>query len=148
MLLLHVDDIFVIGTDGLITNTKRKLAAEFEMKDLGMMHYFLGMEVWQSIDGIFLGQGKYAVEILKRFGMRDCKSMATPMELNLKLLSDASSETVDATMYHPMIVLDVLDEHETRHFLCCEHLEPVLDRFEKCSLDCYKAYSEVLEGYN
>ena len=46
MLLLYVDDIFVTGTYGLIANTKRKLAAEFEMKDLGMMHYFLGMEVW------------------------------------------------------------------------------------------------------
>ena len=65
---------FVIGTYGLIIDTKRKLSAEFEMKDLGMMHYFLGMEVWQSVDGIFLGQGKYAVEILKRFwddGMQD-----------------------------------------------------------------------------
>ena len=46
MLLLYVDDLFVIGTDGLIADKKRKLAAEFEMKDLGMMHYFLGMEVW------------------------------------------------------------------------------------------------------
>ena len=60
----------------------------------------LGMEVWQSTDGIFLGQGKYAVEILKRFGMM---AMATPMASNLKLLSDASSETVDATMYRQMI---------------------------------------------
>ena len=67
------------------------------------MHYFLGMEVWQSADGIFLGQGKYAVEILKRFGMMDCKTMATPMELNLKILSDASSESVDVMMYHHMI---------------------------------------------
>ena len=73
MLLLYVDDLFVTGTDGLITDTKRKLAAEFEMKDLEMMHYFLGMEVWQSIDGIFLGQGKYAVEILKRVGMMTTK---------------------------------------------------------------------------
>ena len=63
----------------------------------------LGIEVWQNIDGIFLGQGKYAVEILKRFGMMDCKAMATPMASNLKLLSDASSETIDATMYHQMI---------------------------------------------
>ena len=46
MLLLYVDDLFVIGTDGLIVDTKRKLVAEFEMKDLGMMHYFLDMEVW------------------------------------------------------------------------------------------------------
>ena len=55
MLLLYVDDLFVIGMDRLIADTKRKLAVEFEMKDLGMMHYFLGMEVWQSADGIFLG---------------------------------------------------------------------------------------------
>ena len=63
----------------------------------------LGMEVWQSTDGIFLGQGKYAVEILKRFGMMDCNALATPMASNLKLLSNASSETVDATMYRQMI---------------------------------------------
>ena len=55
ILLLYVDDLFLIGVDGLITNTKRKLAAEFEMKDLGMMHYFLGMEVWKNVDGISLG---------------------------------------------------------------------------------------------
>ena len=50
---------------------KRKLASEFKMKDLEMMHYFLGMEVWWNADGISLGQGKYAVEILKRFMMMD-----------------------------------------------------------------------------
>ena len=61
------------------------------------------MEVWQSTDGIFLGQGKYALEILKRFRMMDYKAMATPMASNLKLLSDASSEMVDAMMYHQMI---------------------------------------------
>ena len=55
MLLLYVDDLFVTGMDGLIVDTKRKLAAEFELKDLGMLHYFLGMEVWQSADGILLG---------------------------------------------------------------------------------------------
>ena len=87
ILLLYVDDLFVTGMDRFI----RKLATEFEMKDLGMMHYFLGMEVWQNADGISLGQGKYTVEILKKFGMMDCKTMATPMALNLKLLSDASS---------------------------------------------------------
>ena len=71
MLLLYVYDLFVIGMDGLIADMKRKLAAEFEMKDLGMMHYFLRMEVWQNADGISLGQGKYAVEIVKRFGMME-----------------------------------------------------------------------------
>ena len=55
------------------------------------------------MDGISLGQGKYVVEILKRFEMMECKVMATPMASNLKLLSDASSESVDVTMYHQMI---------------------------------------------
>ena len=45
ILLLYVDDMFVTGMDGLIGDTKRNLAAEFEMKDLGMMYYFLGMKV-------------------------------------------------------------------------------------------------------
>ena len=84
MLLLYVDDLFVIGMDGLIADTKRNLAAEFEMKDLGMMHYFLGMEVWQNMDGISFKQGKYVVEILKRFGMMDCKAMTTPYGIKLE----------------------------------------------------------------
>ena len=73
------------------------------MKDLGMMHYFLGMEVCQSVYGIFLGQGKYAVDIVKRFMMLDCNAMATLMASNLKLLSEDSSKKVDAMMYHHMI---------------------------------------------
>ena len=61
ILLLYVDDLFVIGMDGLITDTKKKLAVKFKMKDLGIMHYFLGIEVWKNADGISLGQGKYTV---------------------------------------------------------------------------------------
>jgi hypothetical protein len=69
ILLLYVDDLFLTGEEKLITECKKKLASEFEMKDLGLMHYFLGLEVWQSPERIFLNQGKYAVEILKRFDM-------------------------------------------------------------------------------
>ena len=56
------------------------------MKDLGPMHYFLGLEVWQTPGEIFLSQGKYVVKILERFGMVDCKPVTTPMELNFKKL--------------------------------------------------------------
>ena len=59
--------------------------------------------MWKNPYKIFLSQGKYAVEILKRFGMMDCKALATPKASNLKLLSVASSESVDATMYCQMI---------------------------------------------
>ena len=67
------------------------------------MHYFLGLEVWQSPERIFLNQGKYAVEILKRFDMLECKPMNTPMEVKLKLLVDTSSELIDATLYRQII---------------------------------------------
>ena len=73
------------------------------MKDIGLMRYFLGMELWQSPEGIFLNQGKYALEILKIFDMLDCKSMATPMDTNLKLISNESSELVDATQYRQLL---------------------------------------------
>jgi hypothetical protein len=74
------------------------------MKDL--MLYLSYLEVWQSPEKIFLNQGKYAVEILKRFYMFEFKSMNTPMETNLKLLVDTSSELVDATLYKKIIGSD------------------------------------------
>ena len=58
ILVLYVDNLFLIGSSGLIEDCKRSLAAKFDMKDLGLMHYFLGLEVWQKGEEIFLGQGK------------------------------------------------------------------------------------------
>jgi hypothetical protein len=89
--LLYVDDLLLTGEENLITKCNKKLTLEFEMKYLGLMHYFLGLEVWKIPKRIFLNQGKYAVEILKRFDMLECKSMNTPMEVKLKLLVDTSS---------------------------------------------------------
>jgi hypothetical protein len=69
ILLLYVDELFLTREEKLITECKKRLASEFEMKDLVLMHYFLGLEVWQSPERIFLNQGKYPGEILKRFDM-------------------------------------------------------------------------------
>jgi hypothetical protein len=104
-LVLYVDDLFLTGTESLIVECKYVLASEFEMKDLGMMHYFLGLEVWQRTDEIFLSQGKYIVEILKKFGMLNCKPMATPMVTNMKKLSVSSSNSdeIDPTLYKQLI---------------------------------------------
>jgi hypothetical protein len=101
ILILYVDDLFLTEAEHLITWCKHELASEFEMKDLRMMHYFLGLEVWQRTDEIFLSQGKYTVEILRRFGILDCKSMTTPMVMNLKKLSESSSDSdlIDPTIY-------------------------------------------------
>jgi hypothetical protein len=64
---------------------------------------FLGLEIWKSPEKIFLNQGKYVIELLKRFDMLECKSMNTPMETNLKLLVDTSSELIDATLYRQIV---------------------------------------------
>jgi hypothetical protein len=63
ILLLYVDDLFLTREEKLIVECKKRLAPKFEMKDLGLMHYFLGLEVWQNPERIFLNQGKYTVEI-------------------------------------------------------------------------------------
>ena len=99
ILLLYVDDLFFTGEEKLIIECKKKL----EMKDLGLMHYFLGLEVWQSPERILLNQRKYAVEILKIFDMLECKSMNTPMETKLKLMVDTSSKLIDAMLYRQII---------------------------------------------
>jgi hypothetical protein len=117
ILLLYVDDLFLTGEDKPIVECKKRLATKFEMKDLGKMHYFLGLEVWQFPDEIFLSQGKYIVEILKRFGMLECKAMTTLVVTNLKLLSDASSEKVDVTMYR-QIIGSLMYLTNTRPYIC------------------------------
>jgi hypothetical protein len=73
------------------------------MKYLGLIQYYLGLEVWKCPEKIFLNQGKYAVEILKRFDMLECKSMNTLMETKLKLLVDTSSKLVYSTLYRQII---------------------------------------------
>ena len=65
VLLLYVDDLFITGGKRPIATCKKDLALEYEMTDIGLMHYFLGLEVWQEPGHIFLGWGKYAVDILE-----------------------------------------------------------------------------------
>ena len=103
ILVLYVDDLFLIGSSRLIKDCKENLATEFDMKDLGLMHYFLGLEVWQQKGEIFLGQGRYATETLKRFKMEDCRPMATPMITNWKKIDTSEDDEADPTLYRQLI---------------------------------------------
>ena len=67
ILLLYIDDLIITSEERLIVVCKRDLASENEMTDIGLMQHYLGMEVWQGPGHIFLGQGKYAVDTLRRF---------------------------------------------------------------------------------
>jgi hypothetical protein len=100
---VYVDDLFITRVEHLIAECKKGLASEFEMSDIGLMHYFLGMEVWKKEGHIFLGHGKYVADILSRFQMEDCRPMSTPMVTNWKNLSASDSQLVDATRYRQMI---------------------------------------------
>jgi len=102
IILLYVDDLLVTGVDRWFQECKRQLAAEFDMKDLGIMHYYLGLEMWQKLGEIYLRQGKYVIKMLQKFGMTNCKPMMTLMVTNLKRLSSYSSP-VDSTCYKQLI---------------------------------------------
>jgi hypothetical protein len=69
IIVLYVDDLILTGDEKLIHSCKEDLAKEFKMKDLGLLHYFLGVKIWQRDGEIFVSQGKYAREILGKFHM-------------------------------------------------------------------------------
>jgi hypothetical protein len=94
ILLLYVDDLFLIGVEPHIIQ-----CTEFDMKDIVLMHYYLGLEVWQKHGEVFPGQGKYVVNILQKFGMMDCKSMETPLVTDLRKLRDSDSDPIDSSLY-------------------------------------------------
>ncbi|GJZ22058.1 putative ribonuclease H-like domain-containing protein [Tanacetum coccineum] len=101
---VYVDDI-------IFGSTKKKLCIEFEkmmhkkfqMSSMGELTFFLGLQVKQKEDGIFISQDKYVTEILKKFGFSDVKTASTPMETHKPLLKDADGEDVDEHLYRSMI---------------------------------------------
>ena len=103
-LLLYVDDIILTACmAGLLSQLTTRLRAEFAIKDLGPLHYFLGVEVVQHSDGFFLHQRKYAHELLDRPGMLNCKPAATPVDMKAKLSATNGSPASDAVFYRSII---------------------------------------------
>ncbi|XP_071902889.1 uncharacterized protein [Coffea arabica] len=83
VLLVYVDDMIVTGNNKEeIENFRSYLAKEFEIKDLGTLKYFLGIEVSRSKQGLFLSQRKYTLELLAETGMSACEPIDTPIEVN------------------------------------------------------------------
>jgi len=73
------------------------------MTDLGLMKYFLGIEVEQSEKGIFICQNKYAKELLKRFRMKNCKPVPTPVAIGEKLSKDEERSYVNPTLFKRLV---------------------------------------------
>ncbi|RVW60936.1 Retrovirus-related Pol polyprotein from transposon RE1 [Vitis vinifera] len=104
ILIVYVDDIILSGNDmGELQNLKKYLSEEFEVKDLGNLKYFLGMEVARSRKGIVVSQRKYILDLLKETGMLGCKPIDTPMDSQKKLGIEKESTPVDRGRYQRLV---------------------------------------------
>ncbi|XP_051211729.1 uncharacterized mitochondrial protein AtMg00810-like [Lolium perenne] len=103
-LLLYVDDIILTAsTAGLLRQLTDSLRAEFALKDLGPLHYFLGIEVVRRADRFFLHQRKYAHELLERAGMLSCNPAPTLVDTKAKLSANDGSLASDAPFYRSIV---------------------------------------------
>jgi hypothetical protein len=95
---VYVDDLVITGSNGDdITHFKVDMKEIFHMSDLGLLSYYLGIEVHQDENGITLRQAAYADKLLERSGLQDCNPTLAPMEPRLKLSKESTAPAVDAT---------------------------------------------------
>ncbi|PWA98023.1 hypothetical protein CTI12_AA024020 [Artemisia annua] len=104
LVCLYVDDLIFTGnSQSMIDELKKSMTGEFEMTDIGLMSYYLGIEVKQTDEGIFISQEGYAKEILKRFGMDKCNPVGTPIEHKAKPSKHDGGEAVDSTLFKSLV---------------------------------------------
>lgn len=104
VVLVYVDDIIITEDDtSEIQRTRENLSVRFQMKELGELKHFLGLEVERTKTGIFLGQQKYARGLIQKFGLAGCKPISTPMEPNLKLCAYDGKDLDDTRMYRQIV---------------------------------------------
>ena len=104
ILIVYVDDIIVTGNDHeAISELKKRLAQSFEIKDLGPVKYFLGMEVARSSNGIFVNQRKYVLDLLKETGLENCKPAETPLDANQKLALAKPEEVTNVGSFQRLV---------------------------------------------
>ncbi|CAM8991569.1 unnamed protein product [Rhodiola kirilowii] len=101
---LYVDDLIFTGNDEqMFSKFKQSMKGEFDMTDLGQMKYFLGVEVSQRSDGIFISQRKYACDLLERFNLHNGNAVKNPMVPGSVLTKEGEGSKIDATLYKQLI---------------------------------------------
>ncbi|GKA75994.1 ribonuclease H-like domain-containing protein [Tanacetum coccineum] len=100
---LYDDIIFGSTKKELCTEFKKLMHKKFQMSSMGELTFFLGLQVMQKEDGVYISQDKYVDEILKKFGFLTVRIASTPMETSKPLLKDAEAEDVDVHLYRSMI---------------------------------------------
>ncbi|KAK3121549.1 hypothetical protein QOZ80_8BG0656020 [Eleusine coracana subsp. coracana] len=101
---VYVDDLVITGAaEKDVLHFKEEMKLEFKMSDLGLLSFYLGIEVQQTAGGITASQGSYARKVLEVAGMSNCNPVHTPMEERLKLSHNSEAAEVDATLYRRII---------------------------------------------
>ncbi|GJY43134.1 reverse transcriptase domain-containing protein [Tanacetum coccineum] len=101
---VYVDDIIFGSTKkSLCVEFEQMMHKRFQMSSMGELTFFLGLQVQQKEDGIFISQDKYVADILKKFDFVTVKTASTPMEPNKALVKDEEAEDVDVHLYRSMI---------------------------------------------
>ncbi|XP_061374817.1 uncharacterized mitochondrial protein AtMg00810-like [Gastrolobium bilobum] len=101
---LYVDDLLITGGNAkLVEKFKREMIQIFEMIDLGLMTYFLGMQIKQLEDEVLICQKKYAKEILKKFHLEDCKEVTNPMNQKESLSKNDGADRVEEGYFQSLI---------------------------------------------
>ena len=100
LLLLYVNDMIITGDDlSGIQKLKDFLSQQFEMKDLGHLSYFLGLEITHSTDGLYITQAKSTSDLLSRAGLTNSKTVDTPVELNAHLTPSGRKPLSNPSLY-------------------------------------------------
>jgi hypothetical protein len=101
---LYVDDLILTSSDPkLLTHVKSNLKKKFEMTSLCYLHYFLGLQVLKSKEGIFLFQSKYACDILHHFHVEYSKPSPSPFQTRVKLVATFTNIEVNSMLYHQLV---------------------------------------------
>lgn len=97
---LYVDDILYTSSSAeMIIEFKREMTSTFDMSDLGLVNYFLGLEVKQLASGIFITQKKYVYDLVAQLGMEKCNPVGTPMCINDQHIFEEGAEKADSSSY-------------------------------------------------
>lgn len=150
--LVYVDDVILTGSDSLvITQLVQLLNAEFPLKDLGDLHYFLGIECHKNSNGVVLSQRKYILDLLNKINMAICKLVGNPTSPSTKLFAFDLISMEDPSLYRnvvgslkyllftrPDFAFSVNQVCQFMHARCLSHWKSMkrILRYLKQTMDC------------
>lgn len=165
-----MDDIIVTGSSTTAVHSLLKnLQEDFALKDLGELHFFLGIEVSKKDDGLVLSQGRYVSNLLNHVGMKHCKPVSTPLSASDKLSAHMGEDLKpeEATCYRSIVgalqyltltrpdisysvnkVCQYLHKPTTQHWTAVKHILRYLSNTPSVGLRIQKSSSDLVSAFS